>query len=96
MSNKSMDGTIQVECAPQQQTVLSPQLGNHDRHQSVGERLKTNDNHNEDIGGSGLDGSLMVQGDSVVLVNALFSWRDQEGLTWSLVLTVYLAFHTGT
>lgn len=55
MSNKSMDGTVQVERAPQQQTVLSPQLRNHDRHQSVGEGLKTHDNRNEDIGGSGLD-----------------------------------------
>lgn len=91
-----MDGTVQVQCAPQQQTVLSPQLRNHDRHQSVGERLKTHDNRNDRNSGSGLDGSLMVQGDSVVLVNAVFSWRDQEGLTWSLVLTVYLAFHTGT
>lgn len=43
MSNKSMDGTVEVERAPQQQTVLSPQLRNHDRHQSVGERLKTHD-----------------------------------------------------
>lgn len=66
MSNKSMDGTVQVECAPQQQTVLSPQLRNHDRHQSVGERLKTQDNRNDDIGASGLDGSLRVQSDSVV------------------------------
>ena len=39
MAHKGVDGAVEVQRAPQQQAVLPAQLGNHDRHQAVGEGL---------------------------------------------------------
>lgn len=47
MSNEGVDGVVQVQGAPQQQTVLPPQLRDHDGHQSAGERLETQDNRQD-------------------------------------------------
>ena len=39
MAYEGVHGAVEVQRAPQQQTVLPAQLGNHDRHQAVGEGL---------------------------------------------------------
>lgn len=39
MADEGVHGAVEVQGAPQQQAVLPPQLGYHDRHQAVGERL---------------------------------------------------------
>lgn len=41
MSNKGVDGTVEVQNAPQQETVLPPQLRDHDGDETAGERLGT-------------------------------------------------------
>lgn len=40
MSHEGVDGTVEVERAPHQQAVLSPQLRNHDCDQTIGEWLQ--------------------------------------------------------
>lgn len=47
MSHEGVDRVVQVQGAPQQQTVLPPQLRDHDGHQSAGERLETQDNRQD-------------------------------------------------
>lgn len=57
MSDKGMDRAVEVECAPQQQTVFPPQLRNHHSDQTAGEGLQTHGhcdvNINRGLGGNG-------------------------------------------